>query len=175
VTLNSTLRWDHPITLLPVNVFIGRITLVMHVDKLSMVLFADTMNVSRDFKARGIRHEISDPRSHEAGIQFAEYFVGKRTAFDLTFELKGTEFQDRVWKALIEIPYGQTLSYANIAEKINNPRAYRAVGSSCGANPLPIIIPCHRVLASNGSLGGYAGGLQIKKALLDHEQQLLNM
>ena len=97
-----------------------------------------------------------------ATIQLDEYFQGKRTTFSLPFKLTGTPFQLAVWKELQNIPYGQTTSYKEIAQKINKPKAYRAVGMANNKNPLPIIIPCHRVIGSNGKLIGYAGGLKLK-------------
>ena len=101
--------------------------------------------------------------------QLNEYFFGKRKVFDISFDLEGTDFQQTVWQALLSIPFGQTVSYANIAKKIKNPKAVRAVGSANGKNPVCIIIPCHRVIASDGSIGGYAGGIDIKEKLLTHE------
>jgi len=173
LVLDKMLKWDHPVILIPIDVFTKPITLILNQSTLHMVLFDDAKKVSQDFELHGIQYDISDPRSYQAGVQFLEYFEGKRTVFDMPLDVSGTEFQMRVWKSLIEIPYGQTQSYAQIAKKIQNPMAYRAVGTSCGANPLPIIIPCHRVLASNGSLGGYSGGLEIKMALLEHEKLML--
>jgi methylated-DNA-[protein]-cysteine S-methyltransferase len=102
--------------------------------------------------------------------QLGEYFSGKRKKFDLPVDIIGTDFQIQVWKELAQIPYGKTVSYSNIAKKIKNPKAVRAVGSANGKNPLCIIVPCHRVIASTGKLGGYAGGLQLKKALLELEK-----
>jgi len=105
--------------------------------------------------------------------QFDEYFAGKRRTFDLPLSPQGgTPFQQTVWKQLQEIPYGQTISYLQLAQAINNPKACRAVGSANGKNPISIIIPCHRVIASDGSLGGYASGLDIKKQLLDLEKTI---
>ena len=101
-----------------------------------------------------------------ATIQLDEYFQGKRTTFSLPFKLTGTPFQLAVWKELQNIPYGQTTSYKEIAQKINKPKAYRAVGMANNKNPLPIIIPCHRVIGSNGKLIGYAGGLKLKNHIL---------
>jgi len=173
LALRNLPEWEHPIILLPIDVFIRPITLVLTLNTLYMVLFADSKKVSQAFESTSFKHEISDPRSYKAGIQLLEYFEGRRTIFDIPFYVRGTEFQIRAWKSIDEIPYGQTLTYSQVAEKIQSPRAYRAVGSSCGANPLPIIIPCHRVLASNGGLGGYSGGLEIKKALLEHEKQTI--
>ena len=106
----------------------------------------------------------------ETCIQLDEYFAGKRRTFDLPLSPKGTPFQETVWKQLQEIPYGQTISYAQLAKAIGNPKACRTAGSANGKNPISIIIPCHRVIASNGGLGGYAGGLDIKKQLLALEK-----
>jgi len=105
--------------------------------------------------------------------QLKEYFSGDRLKFDLDFELEGTDFQIKVWKMLTMIDYGETVSYKKIAEKIKNPKAYRAVGNANNKNKLPIIVPCHRVVGSKGQLTGYAGGLWRKKWLLDHEVKRL--
>ena len=104
-----------------------------------------------------------------ATIQLDEYFQGKRTTFSLPFKLTGTPFQLAVWKELQNIPYGKTTSYKEITQKINKPKAYRAVGMANNKNPLPIIIPCHRVIGSDGRLTGYAGGTARKLALLQLE------
>lgn len=109
-----------------------------------------------------------------ATIQLDEYFQGKRTTFSLPFKLTGTPFQLAVWKELQNIPYGQTTSYKEIAQKINKPKAYRAVGMANNKNPLPTIIPCHRVIGSNGKLIGYAGGLKLKNYLLELEKSHTN-
>ena len=109
-----------------------------------------------------------------ATIQLDEYFQGKRTIFSLPFKLTGTPFQLAVWKELQNIPYGKTTSYKEIAQKINKPKAYRAVGMANNKNPLPIIIPCHRVIGSNGKLIGYAGGLNLKNYLLELEKSHTN-
>lgn len=109
-----------------------------------------------------------------ATIQLDEYIQGKRTTFSLPFKLTGTPFQLAVWKELQNIPYGQTTSYKEIAQKINKPKAYRAVGMANNKNPLPIIIPCHRVIGSNGKLIGYAGGLKLKNYLLELEKSHTN-
>ena len=102
--------------------------------------------------------------------QLHDYFAGKRTGFDVAFRLDGTSFQRRVWDALSEIPYGETRSYGEIARRIGQPGAARAVGLANGRNPIAVIVPCHRVIGANGALTGYAGGLQAKRALLDLEQ-----
>jgi O-6-methylguanine DNA methyltransferase len=98
-----------------------------------------------------------------------DYFAGKRREFSLPLDLRGTDFQLACWHALLEIPYGETRSYRDIAEAIGHPHAYRAVGMSNNRNPVAIVVPCHRVIASSGSLCGYGGGLDIKRKLLDLE------
>jgi len=109
-------------------------------------------------------------RRSEARAQVEDYFAKKRQHFDLPLAAHGTAFQERVWAALREIPFGATTSYGALAAQLGSPRAARAVGSANGANPICLIVPCHRVIAANGSLGGFAFGLEIKQALLAHEQ-----
>jgi methylated-DNA-[protein]-cysteine S-methyltransferase len=101
--------------------------------------------------------------------QLGEYFAGERTEFDLPLRPTGAPFQLQVWAALLNIPYGETASYGEIAREIGHPTAFRAVGAANGQNPIAIIVPCHRVIGSNGSLTGYGGGLPTKRALLDLE------
>ena len=101
--------------------------------------------------------------------QLEQYFAGKRTTFDVALDLVGTEFQVQAWRALCRIPFGKTISYGQQASNIKKPKAFRAVGSANGKNPIPIIVPCHRVVASDGSLGGYSLGLKMKKQLLTLE------
>jgi methylated-DNA-[protein]-cysteine S-methyltransferase len=98
--------------------------------------------------------------------QLEQYFAGNRTSFDIPLDLEGTEFQQQAWRALCRIPYGKTISYGQQAKYIKKPKAFRAVGSANGKNPIPIIVPCHRVVAGDGSLGGYSLGLKMKKQLL---------
>jgi methylated-DNA-[protein]-cysteine S-methyltransferase len=105
--------------------------------------------------------------------QLREYFSGRRTDFDLPLSPQGTEFQQAVWQALQEIPSGQTISYGELARRIGNQKACRAVGAANGQNRIPIVIPCHRVIGANGTLTGFGGGLPIKQALLDLEKQVL--
>ena len=110
---------------------------------------------------------IEDPQAFRAAIaQLREYFAGERRSFDLPLAPRGTEFQRRVWRALLEIPYGKTISYGELARRIGQPSASRAVGLANGANPLPIVVPCHRVIGADGSLTGFGGGLPIKQKLL---------
>src|SRR5579872_3947776 len=107
----------------------------------------------------------------EAARQLREYFARKRAEFDLPLAPEGTPFQRAVWRQLQQIPYGQTISYGELARRVGNPKASRAVGSANGANPLPIVIPCHRVIAGDGSIGGFGGGLPTKESLLALEQR----
>ena len=104
-----------------------------------------------------------------AGLR--EYLAGTRTGFDLRLDLRGTPFQVEVWRSLSRVPYGRTATYADQARSIGRPKAVRAVGSANGRNPVPIVLPCHRIVASDGTLGGYSGGLQVKEWLLAHEQR----
>ena len=102
--------------------------------------------------------------------QLGEYFAGQRTAFDLPLDLTGTAFQRAVWTQLGAIPYGQTISYGELARRVGNPQAARAVGSANGRNPVALIVPCHRVIAADGGLGGYGGGADRKTLLLELER-----
>jgi methylated-DNA-[protein]-cysteine S-methyltransferase len=104
-----------------------------------------------------------------ASRQLREYFDGERTVFDLPLGLDGTAFQQRVWAALQQIPYGQTVSYGQLADRLGQPSASRAVGLANGKNPVGIIVPCHRVVGADGGLTGYGGGIERKRYLLDHE------
>jgi methylated-DNA-[protein]-cysteine S-methyltransferase len=113
---------------------------------------------------------VRDARKFERAIaQLGEYFAGRRRQFDVELGAKGTEFQRTVWRALVQIPYGETVSYGELARRIGQPQASRAVGLANGANPLPIIVPCHRVIGSDGSLTGFGGGLPLKRRLLELE------
>lgn len=105
----------------------------------------------------------------EAVTQLQDYFIGKRTEFNLTLNPSGTEFQKKVWQELLQIPYGKTCSYLDLSKKLGDVKAIRAAASANGKNPLWIVVPCHRVIGTDGSLTGYAGGLWRKKWLLEHE------
>ena len=113
--------------------------------------------------------ETSEPFA-TAIAQLDQYFAGERTEFDLNLDMRGTQFQKDVWNALLTIPYGETRSYGDIAKQIGRPDRARAVGAANGSNPISIIVPCHRVVGSTGKLTGYAGGLDVKRRLLDHER-----
>jgi len=120
-------------------------------------------------KAFSLKHQ-PNPLLTRCQDQLTEYFEGTRCEFDLPYQLNGSPFQRQAWEALAEIPYGETVSYKQQASAINAPNAVRAVGRANGLNPLCIILPCHRVVGSNGSLTGYAGGLAAKQLLLKLEQ-----
>ena len=105
----------------------------------------------------------------EAVVELREYFAGMRRRFEIKLKLRGSEFQQQVWHELSRIPYGLTRSYGEIAERIGRPGAARAVGLACGRNPLPVVIPCHRVIGANGKMTGFSSGLDIKRMLLGLE------
>ena len=132
--------------------------------------------VADDEGLREVRFEL-DRRPHspqklaEVRRQLEEYFAGERLTFDLFLKPKGTDFQQSVWQALTTIPYAVTTSYGQISQQIQRPKASRAVGAANGRNPIPIIIPCHRVIGSTGTLTGFAGGLAAKQWLLEHEMK----
>ncbi len=136
------------------------------------ILEGDTRGISKLI----ISEETSDitgnpaPDLREAIDQLQQYFSGELKEFDLKLNPQGTDFQKRVWQALLKIPYGRTTSYMDLAKELGDPLAIRAVAAANGKNPLWILIPCHRVIGSDGSLTGYAGGLWRKKWLLEHEQ-----
>jgi methylated-DNA-[protein]-cysteine S-methyltransferase len=115
--------------------------------------------------------EESQPLLRTALDQLAAYFAGRLFAFDLPLAAAGTEFQKSVWQALVQVPYGATASYAEIARRIGRPKAVRAVGAANGRNPIPIVVPCHRIIGSTGRLVGYGGGLAMKKMLLELEAE----
>lgn len=114
--------------------------------------------------------DTGDDVLSETANQLAAYFAGARRTFDLPLHLEGTPFQLTVWRAVARIPYGETVSYADIAREVGRPTAPRAVGRTIGLNPLPIVVPCHRVVGSRGQLTGYAGGLAVKERLLALER-----
>jgi methylated-DNA-[protein]-cysteine S-methyltransferase len=119
--------------------------------------------------------EGDHPLLRTAAAQLREYFAGTRRTFDLPLAPDGTDFQRRVWQTLATIPYGQTISYAELASRVGKPSASRAVGAANGRNPLPIVLPCHRVIGANGALTGFGGGLPTKRFLLELEGALLGM
>ena len=128
------------------------------------------------FDGRRVRVEGSSPVLDEAARQLDAYFAGELGAFDLPFEVNGSEFHRRCWLALASIPYGQTVSYGEQARRLGlGHDAARAVGAANGRNPLPVVLPCHRVIGADGSLTGFGGGLDVKRFLLEHEGALLRL
>lgn len=147
---------------------VGELTLVADDRGLAAILWE---NDSPDRVRLGALTEKADhPVLVETERQLAEYFAGERRAFDVPLSFAGTDFQKRVWAALLAIPFGETRSYGEIADQLGNPGASRAVGAANGRNPISIIAPCHRVVGSNGKLTGFAGGLEAKAYLLDLER-----
>jgi len=140
---------------------LGRLTLVASSKGLQHVTFgAKKLSTAKSVSSKANDHLTQTER------QLREYFAGKRKKFSIKLDISGTEFQESVWYALNKIAYGKTVSYAQQAKLVRKPKAFRAVGSANGKNPVAIILPCHRVIASNGTLGGYGGGLAIKRKLL---------
>ena len=145
-------------------------------------LMADDAGLRRIDFVNGRSPVRSDPHWRESAEYLGEtvrqllaYFAGELEAFDLPLVPQGTPFQLAVWKRLCEIPYGETISYGELARRVGNPNASRAVGLANGSNPIPIVIPCHRVIGSNGKLTGYGGGLPIKEKLLALERRQLRL
>jgi len=128
----------------------------------------------RDLRAENasLRFEESTAALQVYAHELQEYFAGHRRAFEFSLDLRGTEFQLACWQALLKIPYGETRTYADIARAIGKPHAFRAVGMANNRNPLAIVVPCHRVIASDGTLCGYGGGLDVKRRLLELEGAL---
>lgn len=146
---------------------LGKIYLVASDKGLQSVLF------QKQSKSTVIKLDLakkSDRILQAAAVQIKEYLSGERKKFNLKFDISGTVFQQKVWKELSKIPFGQTVSYKEVAKRIKNPRAIRAVGTANGRNPICIIVPCHRVIAADGTLGGYSGGIEFKKKLLAIEE-----
>jgi methylated-DNA-[protein]-cysteine S-methyltransferase len=129
----------------------------------------DWLSQDEYFEGVSLKWNTEDSLNKEVAQQLNKYFAGKIKKFSLPLHLHGTPFQLLVWKALQKIPYGKTCSYQQLAREVGNPRAMRAVGSANGRNPIPIIIPCHRVIRKNGDIGGYSSGVSIKNWLLAHE------
>jgi methylated-DNA-[protein]-cysteine S-methyltransferase len=127
------------------------------------------MNEQRHTPKMPVECERDDAGLAHVVAQLNAYFAGELTSFDLPTEMHGTHFQRQVWAELCEIPYGETISYGELARRVGNPKASRAVGLANGRNPLAIVVPCHRVIGANGSLTGYGGGLDRKIWLLEHE------
>lgn len=149
---------------------IGRLILVADDDGLTHVLLANASLADVGLDDEGVPEVSADPVLDATAEQLHEYFAAERTSFDLPLHLEGNEFELDAWRALVDIPYGETVSYAEQAEAIGRPGAFRPVGAANGRNPIPIVLPCHRVVGSDGSLTGFGGGLDVKQALLDLER-----
>ncbi|EXF95677.1 methylated-DNA--protein-cysteine methyltransferase [Pseudomonas fluorescens HK44] len=146
---------------------VGTLTLVAKSSKLCAILWE---NDKPDRVRLGPLHEDThSPVLLEAERQLNQYFAGERDCFELELDFVGTDFQQKVWHALLTIPFGETRSYSQIAQQIGNPKAVRAVGAANGKNPISIVAPCHRVIGASGSLTGFAGGLGVKEFLLTLE------
>lgn len=148
---------------------VGRLKLVA-TDSALVAVIRDNENPKRVRQAELVE-QLDHPILLDAQQQLNEYFQGQRQTFELPLDFEGTEFQKKVWQALLNIPFGETRSYRQIAEQVGSPKAVRAVGAANGQNPISIIAPCHRVIGSGGKLVGFAGGLDNKEILLKLEQQ----
>jgi methylated-DNA-[protein]-cysteine S-methyltransferase len=147
---------------------VGTLTLVASDVGLVAILWEDD---SPDRVRLGALTDTADhPVLIQAERELGDYFAGRRTGFAVPLDMRGTDFQQSVWRALLTIPFGETRSYADIAAQIGRPTATRAVGAANGRNPISIIAPCHRVIGANGALTGFAGGLAVKEYLLDWER-----
>lgn len=146
---------------------VGELTLVAGEKGLTAVLWEN--DDPRRVPLRDLKEDKNHPLLLQVERQLGDYFAGKLKIFSVKLDFTGTEFQKQVWAALLTIPFGETRSYAEIAEQIGNPKAVRAVGAANGKNPISIIAPCHRVIGKNGKLTGFAGGLEAKSCLLDLE------
>ena len=152
------------------NFEIGKILIVENEDYIVKVEFLNDKNFSLDEKIFKVGTKKENMLIRKTKLELMEYFDGKRRKFDIPIKLDGTDFQIKVWKELLKLPYGTTCSYLDIAKKIGNPNGARAVGMANNKNKIQIIIPCHRVIGSNKKLIGYAGGIKIKEKLLKLEK-----
>lgn len=146
---------------------VGKLTLVASDRGLAAILWEKEKLSGTSFS--GAREDKSHPLLLKAEKQLNEYFIKKRKRFDLKLDFNGTDFQKKVWKALLDIPFGVTVSYGDIAKRIGLPKASRAVGAANSRNPIPVIAACHRVIGASGKLTGYAGGIKTKGILLELE------
>ena len=149
---------------------VGRLKLIASDRGLAAILWEN--DDPKRVRLSPLAEDGSHPVLLETERQLNDYFAGKRQTFSLRFACVGTEFQKEVWAALTTIPFGETRSYAQIARQIGRPKAVRAVGAANGANPIALIVPCHRVIGADGSLTGYGGGLPLKRKLLEHEARV---
>lgn len=149
---------------------VGTLKIVANENALVAILWEKEKN--NRVKLQAMTKVDNHPIIQRTEKQLMEYFDKQRTSFDIPIEMNGTDFQNTIWEALSKIPYGKTLSYLQLAQKINRPKAVRALGTAIGRNPLSILIPCHRVIGSDGSLTGFAGGLDKKAFLLNLEREV---
>ncbi len=150
---------------------IGHIEITTSEDSITNISFLDNYKIDENI----VTKNIDEPEILiTAKKQITEYFLKQRTDFDLKLKLQGTDFQNSVWNELLKIPYGQTISYLQLAQRIGNQKASRAVANANSKNKIPIIIPCHRVIGSNGKLVGYASGIDRKQFLLNLETNILH-
>lgn len=150
---------------------VGELTLVANESALAAILWENDKPTR--VRLGPMRAIENTPILNEAEQQLNEYFAGTRTRFELALDFVGTEFQRKVWAALLTIPFGETRSYSDIALQIGNANAVRAVGAANGKNPISIVAPCHRVIGKTGDLTGFAGGVETKRILLDLERRIL--
>ena len=150
---------------------VGKLKLVASREGLVAILWGRDTPSKADLEFGEMRDDERHPVLLETERQLNEYFAGKRREFSLRLDMRGTRFQKDVWEALLAIPYGETRSYGQIAKQIGRPSASRAVGAANGSNPIPIVVPCHRVIGSTGKLTGFGGGLDVKEKLLGIESQ----
>ncbi len=140
--------------------------LLIGVSETALVALEFDRGLPKTIAGQTVQWQESESRTRPVRQQLEEYFAGKRREFDLTLDLRGTDFQKRCWNELLRIPYGETRSYGEIARAVGSPKSFRAVGQANHYNPIAIIVPCHRVLAAGCYLGGYGGGLPVKAYLL---------
>ena len=170
-TMKSAER--EPIYFAKVNSLVGELTIAASAQGL-VALHFDDGKLPGVFNGKKMQWIESPEKVAPYAAELEEYFAGKRRGFSMPLDLRGTDFQKRCWKALLNIPYGETKSYADIARAVGSPRAFRAVGMANHYNPVAIVVPCHRVIASDGTLGGYGGGLACKETLLRLERDASN-
>ena len=151
---------------------VGKLMLLASEDKLLEIKFSSS--IKNDELSENVEENNELPVFIDTEVQLNDYFRGKRNSFSIPIVLNGTEFQQKVWKQLQLIPFGETISYQELAERVGDKKKARAVGNANGKNPIPIIVPCHRVIAKDGRLGGFGGGVQVKRYLLELERIVVN-
>lgn len=176
-SIDSISRKNHPVFYTDMDSAIGRILIASQDQHLIRILFhvGQKQNLLSQLRKDYPEETFTENREKNRQIlmQLREYFQGTRSRFSVPYRLRGTDFQKAVWNAVAGVPYGQTSSYGEIARRIGNPKASRAVGGANRANPIPIVIPCHRIIGADGSMTGYGGrsGIPLKKKLLELEKK----